>query len=88
MARIYQRGKVLWGKWRQEGKVIRQSLSTRDEAEAKRVLKERMSHGTSTGDGAGCGERRAVGECSSTTSGERLRGRWFAWECPKRSSCR
>jgi hypothetical protein len=43
MASTYQRGKVLWGKWRQEGRVIRQSLSIRDEAEAKRVLKERRS---------------------------------------------
>jgi hypothetical protein len=33
-------------------------------------------------------ERRAVRECSSMTSGERLRGKWFAWECPRRSLCR
>jgi hypothetical protein len=43
MGSTYQRGKVLWSKWHQEGRVIRQSLSTRDEAEAKRMLKERMS---------------------------------------------
>jgi hypothetical protein len=43
MASIYQRGDVLWGKWRQDGKVIRQSLGTRDKAEAKWVIKERMN---------------------------------------------
>jgi hypothetical protein len=54
--------------------VIRQSLSTRDEAEGKRVLEERMSHGTSTADGAGRVERLAVRECSITTWAERLEG--------------
>lgn len=49
MASIYQRGKVLWGKWSQDGSVIRQSLGTRDKAEARRVLKERMSQGTQRG---------------------------------------
>jgi hypothetical protein len=43
MASIYQRGKVLSGKWSQDGRVIRQSLGTRDKAEAKRVLNERMN---------------------------------------------
>jgi hypothetical protein len=35
MASIYQRGKVLWGKCSQYGRVIRQSLGTRDKAESK-----------------------------------------------------
>jgi hypothetical protein len=43
MAGIYQRGKVLSGKWSQDGGVIRQSLATRDEARAKRGLEKRMS---------------------------------------------
>jgi hypothetical protein len=49
MASIYERGKVLWGKWSQDGRVIRQSLDTRDKAEARRVLKERMSLGNQRG---------------------------------------
>jgi hypothetical protein len=43
MASIYQRGKVLCGKWSQGGRVIGQNLGTQDRAAAKRVLKERMT---------------------------------------------
>jgi integrase len=42
MASIYLRGQVWWGKWSQDGRVVRQSLGTGDRREARRVLKERM----------------------------------------------
>jgi integrase len=49
MASIYLRGKVLWGKWSEDGRVVRQSLGTGDRREARRVLKERMSQGSQRG---------------------------------------
>jgi site-specific recombinase XerD len=48
MASIYLRGKILWGKWNQDGRVVRQSLGTHDKAEARRVLKERMRQALSS----------------------------------------
>jgi integrase len=41
MASIYLRGKVYWGKFSQDGRVIRQSLGTQDKTEARRRLRER-----------------------------------------------
>jgi hypothetical protein len=48
MGSIYLRGKILWGKWNQDGRVIRQSLGTQAKAEARRVLKERMRQALSS----------------------------------------